>query len=323
VTAWPRRYGAFLKRSTEGGAVRLPFIQIKQDAFTRAKMLGGYLRTTRREAMGLQADLWAWGVELTPEDCPEELIGVCLDSDPAGMLAAALEWRDGPDHLLASFVRAGFIEIIEGGIRIKGLREVYAAALSIPGKRSAAGKIGAASRWQTHGKPDGKAMASDGQTQTQTQTQTQIEKTGVGRADPIAAMSALSVQAVALGAAPGRRAEDHPSAETLREALERAWLQEKGAAYVWRSADDNALRPVLVAANNDAALIEKVWRKALKTGFPKCLSVGSLGQHWNAYAGSDPPERASLRVANIHKSPIRAEDIPRESFAKAGRADDF
>lgn len=157
--------------------MRLPFLKIQQDAFPRAKMLAGFLRTSRREALGLVLDLWAWGLDLTPEDQPPESIGVFHDKDPGGLLAAALEWRDGPDCLMDAMTRAGFVELVDGGLRVRGLDE-YATALELPAKRSDAGKRGATKRWQNDGKPianawqtDGKAIANDGQTQTQTQTQ--------------------------------------------------------------------------------------------------------------------------------------------------------
>jgi hypothetical protein len=175
--------------------MRLPFLKIQQDAFMRAKLAGGYLRTSRREALGMAADLWAWGVDMTPEGIDPGLIGCFFDDDPAGVLAAALEWRDGPDALFSAFVRAGFIEPLHvavgdsdarkiGGFRIKGLRDLYGDALGLPSKRSEAGKKGAAARWQSHDKPianlsdaDAPPTTTDGQTQKQTQTQTQRQET--------------------------------------------------------------------------------------------------------------------------------------------------
>lgn len=280
--------------------MRLPFIQVQQDAFPRVKLLAGYLRVSRREAMGLAVDLWATGVELTPEGTPDDLVGVFTEADPAGMLAAALEWPD-PQALYSALVRAGLVETIgEAGFRIKGLRDLYAEALSLSNKRSEAGRRGAAKRWQggnnamANGwQSDGKRLANDGQTQTQTQTQKQPTAGGSDTGNPLAATGAITApESILAGAMPGRRAEDRPAShETLRDRMERAWREETGQEFRWRTADDAALREVLDLAHGDWGEVERVWRNAARAAFPKCLNVASLARHWNAYANEAQPKK--------------------------------
>ncbi len=89
----------------------------------------------------------------------------------------------------------------------------------------------------------------------------------------------------------------------LRERMERAWMEETGAAYAWRSSDDLALGAVLPLAKNDWGVIERVWRVAA-TGFPTCSNVATLAKHWNAYAAasakkSKPEAAASQSFKNL------------------------
>lgn len=98
--------------------MRLPFIQVDQDAWARAKTLGRFLKTTRREAFGVQADLWQWGLEMSPED---RIDGVFIDPEPAELLAGALEWKGSAEGLLQALIRAQLVDLVDGGVRIRGL----------------------------------------------------------------------------------------------------------------------------------------------------------------------------------------------------------
>jgi hypothetical protein len=124
---------------------------------------------------------------------------------------------------------------------------------------------------------------------------------------------------------PLRRAHE-PSGPGLGEALQDVFRQEKnGAAYSPDHGDEQALRPLLAMANGDEAEIIRRWRIGLKRQrYPTISTWRELAQSkcWNACAAEEAqgPPRGK---PDIRKSPIRAEDVPREAFKVAGVANDF
>lgn len=120
---------------------------------------------------------------------------------------------------------------------------------------------------------------------------TQTEAGGSDAGNPVVSTGGLKAPDSLLAEmVPGRRAEDRPG-ENLRERMERAWFEETGQAYRWRSADDYALRDVLELAHGDWGEVERVWRNAARAAFPKCLNVASLARHWNPYANESQPKK--------------------------------
>ncbi len=153
--------------------MRLPFIQVAQEAWGNARMLAGLLKIDRHQAMGLLVDLYQWAVDLGPSDEPPT--GVCISPVAAQLLVAAVEWR-GKGDLVQALVAIGALEILEDGLRVRGVPERYGATWEKRKKdreRKAGGNASAPSgvplevARKSHGTPG----ESQGKTQTQTQTQ--------------------------------------------------------------------------------------------------------------------------------------------------------
>src|SRR3954466_13823844 len=85
-----------------GTHMRLPYLQVTQETWSKARMLAGLLGITRHEAFGLIADLWAWAIDMGPADLPP--IGVFQSPRAIRIMAAAVEWRGDADELAAAFV---------------------------------------------------------------------------------------------------------------------------------------------------------------------------------------------------------------------------
>src|SRR4051812_4519671 len=90
--------------------MRLPFLKLYQDAFVRARTMAPSLDLEPYAALGLQATLWAWGLDMSPE---EEVTGVFEDraGDPAGLIADAVGWKGSKEKLLTAFIRVHVIEL--------------------------------------------------------------------------------------------------------------------------------------------------------------------------------------------------------------------
>lgn len=100
--------------------------------------------------------------------------------------------------------------------------------------------------------------------------------------------------------------------------MDSVWLERHGTAFVWTFQDEQAMHPALQKANGSEEVLLARWRSAVFwEGFPTCGSVVDLVRHWNPY-GSKPKQ-----AHDRHKAPVRAEDIPKDSFANPGRVVDF
>lgn len=99
--------------------MRLPFLQVQQDAWAKARMLAPLLGISRREAFGLLSDLWAWGLELGPDDQPPT--GILESPRASRMLAGAMEWTGKPDELVEALVDVSAVALIPNGLRVRGM----------------------------------------------------------------------------------------------------------------------------------------------------------------------------------------------------------
>jgi hypothetical protein len=184
--------------------LRLPFIQVTQETWSKARMLSGLLAIPERECLGLILDLWAWGLELGPQD--EAPTGVCDNPRAVTMLAGALRFQGSSAELANALSDVGLMEALEsGGIRIRGL-DRYKRTW----KRNRVGKSA-----ETDAEPTPSASVSDTKPtnpdakpthQTQTQTQKKI-KTKEEEPNPISAMGSLRLP---IDAKPERRKEPAP-----------------------------------------------------------------------------------------------------------------
>jgi hypothetical protein len=150
--------------------------------------------------------------------------------------------------------------------------------------------------------------------------------------DPVAAFGGTPIQQVLDGAQPEkrsgkirgklrRRKDDsppNPRHHPLKLKLVAVYAEERGgAAYDFTGLDAKKLSELLGKGSDEE--IEARWRRGLRTEFKgRCDSLLDLVKNWNALAGSPSPPG---RVVDLRKAPVRAEDVPRESFAQTGLVD--
>jgi hypothetical protein len=72
----------------------------------------------------------------------------------------------------------------------------------------------------------------------------------------------------------------------LADQLEAVFLEEKGHAYEWDFANEQAVRSLL---KHKQVEVLRRWRIGLLAGFPACNTVRDLVRNWNAYATDQPP----------------------------------
>ncbi len=151
--------------------------------------------------------------------------------------------------------------------------------------------------------------------------------------NPVQAMGALVVEAVnaALATTPPARNSNKPRKQRdttpnprhapMVARLVATFLEVRGVAYAFTPRDAKALATLLGVGDDDE--IDRRWRRGLHGQFrERCDTLSDLFQRWNALTGNaqqGPPGRP----VDIRKSPVRAEDVPRESFAEVGREHGF
>jgi hypothetical protein len=109
--------------------------------------------------------------------------------------------------------------------------------------------------------------------------------------------------------------------EPLRHRMEAAWEAQHGTPYAWTHHDDLAIKGLMAKSNGDDAVVLGRWCVALTwPEWPSCNSVVDLSRYWNAY-GKAPRQRKA--TGDPRKSPVRAEDMDRRSFANPGVVEDF
>jgi hypothetical protein len=167
--------------------MRLPYLQVTQETWSRARELAGVLEIPRHLAMGIILDLWAWALELGPEDAPPT--GELHSPNALKRMAAAIEFPPSKAVELADALQdVGLIEWDADGVtervRVRGLSRYQStwekrkadrerAALGRESLRHS-GDVAATSQ-----RPPEKSL---GKTQTQTQTEKQKEETDDVRA---------------------------------------------------------------------------------------------------------------------------------------------
>lgn len=153
--------------------MRLPYLQVTQETWTKAGMLSGLLGMTSREARGLIVDLWRWGVELGPDDTAPT--GVCGSPRAARMLAGALQWGGKADDLVNALADVGLIEPrVDGSIRVRGM-DRYRRTWEKNHRRTSGGEP-AQPVPGTGAQPAPDRQESGATTAPQTQTQTQNQE---------------------------------------------------------------------------------------------------------------------------------------------------
>jgi hypothetical protein len=116
------------------------------------------------------------------------------------------------------------------------------------------------------------------------------------------------------------RATD-PRHAPLLKALTETYKRETGATLPWATRIPRDVASLL-GSGLEPSVIEAAWARALNhAGFPTVRTPGELVQHLAHFVGTGPPSTAA-RVVDIRRSPVRAEDIPKEAFAVTGDVSD-
>ena len=104
--------------------MRLPYLQLAEESWALARELAAILGCDRHRAMSLQVDLWKWALGLETDGQPS---GQVLGKLAVARLAGAVEWDGDAAELAEALVEVGLLEVIEGGLRVRGL-DRYAGA---------------------------------------------------------------------------------------------------------------------------------------------------------------------------------------------------
>jgi hypothetical protein len=124
----------------------LPYYQLDADFIaTTSKLLAARLKVSKREAIGLVAELIPFVVEATStQETPPD--GVFIGPDAASDIEAGAEWRGEPGALISALVATRVVERLELGLRFRGC-DRYAAAWVNSEKRSSKARKAAEARW--------------------------------------------------------------------------------------------------------------------------------------------------------------------------------
>lgn len=139
--------------------MRLPWVQVTQEAFGLSRSLAGLLGCDRHRALSMLIDLWAWGLDQGPADEPP--MGIVNSPRAARMVAGAVEWTGDADELIQALEDLGIVEVFDGGIRVRGMKRYHGTW-----KKNRTG---------SGGKPNGSRSDAGGKPKRQTQTQTHID----------------------------------------------------------------------------------------------------------------------------------------------------
>lgn len=153
--------------------MRLPWLQVDQDAFERGVELAALLGIDEAQAMGHIVHLWRWALS-RPAD--PELTGIVAGPTMVVQIEAGARWRGARGALVDALVDLALLENEGTALRVKGLeryrRELQKRAEDRERKAEDREKRG--TRAPSSGVPaevHRTALGNSGQTQTQTQTQ--------------------------------------------------------------------------------------------------------------------------------------------------------
>lgn len=280
--------------------MRLPYLQLSDDAWGHARVLAAMLGCDRHRAMSLLVDLWRWALE-QGEGMPS---GEVRGPTAAVRLAGAVEWPGKASDLAATLVDAELVERLDDGFRIRGL-DRYETAF----KRQEADRQRKASARAVR--------KSSGQTAPSAGSPQDVRRTSDGSPRGIRSID-VDVDVDVRTAIPPARESGKPGG--LQQALSDSFEQLRGASYSWSWEDEAAGRKLLQLAQGNEAEAVRRWRNALqRTRFPTCDSVKDLIRHWNAYATEQqpPPVTAPQRATSV-TTRLHTETDPCQNCGKPG-----
>lgn len=289
--------------------MRFPWLQVDSDFISsRASELGALLGISRREALGLALDLWAWVLSRSPADRPPD--GILSGSAPVPVLASAVSWPD-PERLVSALVEVGLVERIPEGLRIKGL-DRYRATWEKNRRRPGRNRTGT--------EPEPPPVPAR-KTQTQTQKKQSPTETAGGAEAPARQQQDAERHLPGLEPPPPAPEESKPSR------ADHEWAR-------WANAERDKVKPPTAPA--EAGLKKHQWaalgtalkdhgRKLLESafllyladgyargqGFPLGLFVAQWAE-WVAKAqAADAASRGGGSVTALPaRAPVRAESQP-------------
>lgn len=177
----------------------LPFIQLDTDFVVgTSKVIAALLRVSRHEAIGMAADLITFAVaETSSADAPPH--GNFIDPEAGLILEGAMGWTGEPGKAANAFERAGMLQKLEVGYRVRGC-DRYVTAWENRQARSDAARKAAYARWgnspQANAEPvptqcapdapalptqsEGNALAMPRNAKTETETEKKREAAAAG-----------------------------------------------------------------------------------------------------------------------------------------------
>lgn len=262
--------------------MRLPFLQVEDDAFRRARVLARLLKCDRHRAISLMLDLWTWALDSNGDDRPS---GIVDNPEAAAQVAGAVEWDNDPAQLVAALVSSKLLEEIPEGLRIRGMDRYHAAwdRQEADRQRKAEARAKLAEKRTSTGSPQDVRRTSAGHA-----TEVQRNPTEVRSIDVDVDVDVKNN----LTTPPKAKATENGS--ELRSRLSSVFEQVRGTPYVFTSEEEMTTgRRLLQLAQGERQQkddeIVRRWRNALtRTRFPTADSLKDLVKHWNAYATEQP-----------------------------------
>lgn len=288
--------------------MRFPWLQVGADVISaKAGDLGVLLGCSRREAMGLLVDLWAWVLTRSPDDVPPD--GIVRDSRTGTGAVPATEravfWAGPEGMLVTALEELGFVERLPDGLRFRGA-ERYAATWEKNRRRK-----------QTGGKPERNRSGTGGEParKTQTQTQTQIEKktpepaASGAPAEPLVLELQDAEDEARKRAERVRDSEAQAQRRALREAMAGVYRAKTGQEYVPAKPQADNAQAVWLLEQADAAEVLRRWGNLLDwslsspNGYPTVRGLYDLRQHWaTVQVATAPPMRRASGAPAIPSS---------------------
>lgn len=100
--------------------MRFPWLQVDADFIAaHAGDLAVRLGVSRREAMGLALDLWAWALGRAVDDSPPD--GLIAGPHAARLICGAVQWQGESSVLIDALVATRLAVIDTGGVRLTGV----------------------------------------------------------------------------------------------------------------------------------------------------------------------------------------------------------
>lgn len=263
--------------------MRLPFLQVTQETWTKAKMLARVLGISRQHAFALVCDLWAWALDVGPSDEPPT--GIVTSPRATEMMAGALEWTGEPAALANAFVDVGLIEWAGDTIRVRGMDRYRAAWEKAAKERERKQRYAAkraeefsAAKAESDAEATRKGRGSDAEFRPKTQTQTQTQTQKSQKPPPARKSEPERVKTAT-----------QPEARPLFERLNDVFKKHRGSDYTHSFPDEQAIRGLLTKASGDEAEIIRRYELGLRRRrFPLITTWVDLNQRWNDCAAPEP-----------------------------------